>query len=163
MTDKTGMAIVEVPPQPVHWLWWISGGALALGVAILGLTLLRRSLLRYRSVGKTVTWDCGYVAPTPRMQYTASSFAEPIVNLFQTVLRPHVDLRRPEGLFPPSAGIQTHTSDLFTDRLHRPVFAAVTWVAQRLRWLQQGRIQMYVLYIAITVLVLLLWKLGVPS
>jgi hypothetical protein len=29
----------------------------------------------------------------------------------------------------------------------------------RLRWLQQGRVQLYVLYIAVTLLFLLLWKL----
>jgi hydrogenase-4 component B len=163
ITGKTGMAVDQVPLQPMRWLLWISGGAVVLAIGIVCLILIRRSLLHCRPMGRTGTWDCGYVAPTPRMQYTASSFAEPIIGLFRTVLRPHVDLRRPEGLFPPSAGTHTHTSDLFTDRLYRPLFTAVAWMAQRLRWLQQGHIQMYVLYIAITVLVLLLWKLGVPS
>jgi hypothetical protein len=36
----------------------------------------------------------------------------------------------------------------------------VGWVLARMRWLQQGRIQLYVLYIALTLLVLLVWKLG---
>ena len=31
---------------------------------------------------QTVTWDCGYAQPTPRMQYTASSFAQPLTDLF---------------------------------------------------------------------------------
>ncbi len=30
----------------------------------------------------------------------------------------------------------------------------------RLRWLQHGRVQLYVLYIALALLVLLVWKLG---
>ena len=33
--------------------------------------------------------------------------------------------------------------------------------AGRLRWLQHGRLHLYVLYIAVTLLVLLVWKLGV--
>jgi hydrogenase-4 component B len=36
------------------------------------------------------TWACGYVAPTARMQYTASSFAQMMVDLFAWVLRPRV-------------------------------------------------------------------------
>jgi hypothetical protein len=30
----------------------------------------------------------------------------------------------------------------------------------RMRWLQQGRLRLYVLYIALTLLALLVWKLG---
>jgi hypothetical protein len=46
------------------------------------------------------------------------------------------------------------------DYLYRPVFLGFAWTASKLRWLQQGRIQVYVLYIALTILVLLVWKLG---
>jgi len=162
-TGRTGVAAPEGSLPPLRSLGWISGAAVVLGAGILGLALARRALLRGRPVDTSGTWDCGFVAPTPRMQYTASSFAEPIVALFRAVLRPHADLHRPHGLFPRSAGVHTHTSDLFVDRLYRPLFRGVAWVAQRLGWLQQGRIQMYVLYIAITVLVLLVWKLGVLS
>ncbi len=38
--------------------------------------------------------------------------------------------------------------------------SAIAWTASKLRWLQHGRIQLYVLYIALTILVLLVWKLG---
>ncbi len=41
-----------------------------------------------------------------------------------------------------------------------PLFLGVAWLASKLRWLQEGRIQIYVLYIALTILVLLIWKLG---
>jgi len=42
----------------------------------------------------------------------------------------------------------------------RPVFAAVGGLLSRLRWLQHGRLQMYVLYIAAALLVLLVWRLS---
>jgi hypothetical protein len=35
----------------------------------------------------------------------------------------------------------------------------VAWALSRLRWLQHGRVQLYILYIAVTLLVLLVWKL----
>ena len=56
--------------------------------------------------------------------------------------------------------LHTHTPDLFRRYVYEPLFVGVAWIASKLRWLQQGRIQLYVLYIALTILVLLIWKLG---
>ncbi|MEI6828113.1 MAG: proton-conducting transporter membrane subunit, partial [Desulfuromonadales bacterium] len=41
-----------------------------------------RRLLAGNASGETVTWGCGYQRPTPRMQYSASSFAEMLTSLF---------------------------------------------------------------------------------
>ncbi len=142
---------------PLAYLCAASWGLL--GVAG-GLARARRRLLAKRNVQVAPTWDCGYAAPTPRMQYTASSFASPLVTLFRKVLRPKVELRPPEGLFPATGSFKSHTPDVFYDGFYRPLFLAVAWAASKLRWLQQGRIQLYVLYIALAVLVLLVWKLG---
>jgi hypothetical protein len=56
--------------------------------------------------------------------------------------------------------LHTEAPDVFRERLFAPLFSAVRWVALRLHRLQEGRIQLYVLYIAMTLLVLLVWKLG---
>ena len=66
----------------------------------------------------------------------------------------------PLGLFPEQASFESHTPDVFHDYLFRPIFAAIVWTASKLRWFQNGRLQLYVLYIALTILVLLVWKLG---
>jgi hypothetical protein len=125
-----------------------------------GLLVWRSRLLSGRSVGRGPTWDCGYAAGNRRMQYTASSFASPLAILFRGVLRQRVELQEPAGIFPPRAGFRSETPDLFHTYLFRPVFLAVVWGSAKLRWLQRGRIQLYVLYIAVTVLSLLIWKLG---
>jgi formate hydrogenlyase subunit 3/multisubunit Na+/H+ antiporter MnhD subunit len=130
---------------------------LALIVLLVG---VRRKLLAGRRVEQTVTWDCGYVAPTPRMQYTASSFARPLTQLFRLFLQPRDEIHPPRGLFPKQAALHTHTPDLFRRYVYEPLFLGVAWTASKLRWLQEGRIQIYVLYIALTILVLLIWKLG---
>ena len=121
---------------------------------------MRKKLLSGRNVAQSPTWDCGYIAPTARMQYTASSFASPLVILFRMFLRPKTRLHAPQGLFPTQASFHSETPDVFRDYLYRPVFFGVVWAASKLRWLQHGRIQLYVLYIALTILVLLIWKLG---
>ena len=131
---------------------------------LLGLIVLimqvRRKLLAGRRVEQTVTWDCGYAAPSPRMQYTASSFARPLAQLFRLFLQPRDEIHPLRGLFPKLAALHTHTPDLFRRYGYEPLFLAVAWVASKLRWLQEGHIQLYVLYIALTILVLLIWKLG---
>ncbi len=140
------------------WRFTLAGGVF---FAVLGgLVWLRRSLLKGRSMEQTGTWDCGYIKPTAKMQYTASSFADPIVAMFAMLLRTVRIVQKPEGLFPKVARASTDTPDLFTSKVYDPAFFSIGWLMSRLRWLQQGRIQLYVLYIALTLLILLLWKLG---
>jgi len=120
----------------------------------------RRKMSSAGKVDGVPTWDCGYAAPTPRMQYTASSYASPLVILFRLLLRPRITLHPPVGLFPKQAGFESETPDLFAQYVFGPTFAGVAWIASKLRRFQHGRIQLYVLYIALTILVLLIWKLG---
>jgi hydrogenase-4 component B len=125
-----------------------------------GLMLLRGWLLHDRTVGVATTWGCGYAYPTARMQYTASSFAQPIVVLFRRLLglweyKPHL-----KGPFPAGGVYETRSRDLAEHGLFRPVFAAVAWLAGPVHWLQRGYIQVYLLYIFATLFVLLLWQLG---
>jgi formate hydrogenlyase subunit 3/multisubunit Na+/H+ antiporter MnhD subunit len=133
-----------------------------LGVLVLsgGILLWRRWLLSRSRVTEAVTWDCGYAQPTARMQYTASSFAQPITEMIAPVLRTKTDSDLPQKFFPTGAWLKTETPDVARERLYMPLFVAVCRGLERWRWLQHGQLQLYVLYIALALLVLLLWKLG---
>jgi len=120
---------------------------------------VRHGILSGRTVEQTCTWDCGYVRPAASMQYTASSFAQPLTKMFEALLRPKVKLGKPDGLFPGAACFHSETGDLFTRSVYRPLFAGVELLASRLRFLQAGRVQLYILYIALTLLILLIWNL----
>jgi NADH:ubiquinone oxidoreductase subunit 5 (subunit L)/multisubunit Na+/H+ antiporter MnhA subunit len=141
-------------------LFHVAGVTIALMLLVGLIAMLRRRLLARRTVERAGTWDCGYAAPSPRMQYSASSFADPILRLFAPLLRTRRQEHKPAGPFPADASLHTDTPDLMRDGFYRPVFLAVGWLAFKLRWLQQGRIQLYVLYIALTVLVLMVLTLG---
>jgi hydrogenase-4 component B len=93
------------------------------------------------------------------MQYTASSFAQPLTALFRPVLRTRMRLTPPAGLFPARGALATETPDTFREALFRPAFAAVERALGRLRLLQHGRIQLYVLYIVATLIALMVWRL----
>ncbi|MDO9694379.1 MAG: proton-conducting transporter membrane subunit [Candidatus Latescibacteria bacterium] len=120
----------------------------------------RRLLLAGRTVGSAVTWDCGYAHPTARMQYTASSFAQPLTALFGPVLRTRETADAPRGLFPDAVSFATRTPDAVRERVWRPLFAHVSGALHAMHRLQHGRLHLYVISIALTLVVLLLWRLS---
>jgi hydrogenase-4 component B len=123
------------------------------------LLTLRAALLGRREVRASATWGCGYAAPTARMQYTSSSFSQPLTGLFHFFLRTRRKFAAPEGPFPRESSFATEPVDLFREGLFRPAFLTLGRGLKGLRWLERGRVQLYVLSIALTIVVLLLWKL----
>ncbi|HEY8518256.1 MAG TPA: proton-conducting transporter membrane subunit [Candidatus Binatia bacterium] len=109
-------------------------------------------------ITREVTWDCGYAAPTPRMQYTARSFSETLTErLLPSPLRPRSRRPAASGLFPGRMAFATDYADPFTRAVYEPFFAR--WAARfaRLRWLQIGILQVYVLYVVVVVVLGLAW------
>ena len=132
------------------------------GLFLLILALLawgRRRLLAGRPVSESVTWDCGYAQPSARMQYTASSFAQPLTRMLNVFLRIRRGYQEPRGLFPQQASLHTHGEDVFSKNLYKPIFQGIEWLMLQTHGLQQGRVQIYLLYIAVTLLVLLIGHL----
>lgn len=134
----------------------------ALAVAVLtgALVLVRALLQKGRSITRAGTWDCGYVKPDARMQYTSSSFAQPLTGMFAWLLRTARRWRPIQEPFPAQASFGTETPDVFEQGLFRPVFRGAGAALSRLAWLQHGRLQLYVLYLAAALLALLVWRLS---
>lgn len=117
-------------------------------------------LLRLRTSPRSVasTWGCGYLAPTPRMQYTGTSFSELVVSLLGTIVGP--DRRRPVlvDTIPPAAARFDYTvTETVLDRILTPVFLVVGMAFAYLRRVQHGQLHIYVLYIFATLCVLMIW------
>jgi hydrogenase-4 component B len=103
-----------------------------------------------------VTWDCGYARPSPRMQYTASSFAGTLVELFRGVLRPRGREPKIRCPFPAAAEFQSHVDDVVLEGFLGPLWQRFRSHLGWLRALQHGSVQSYVLYILIVLSLLLL-------
>jgi len=135
----------------------VSIAELGVGVAAAALlfVLLRRVLLRHRPIRREPTWGCGYANPTARMQYTSSSFAQPLVDLVSPLLR--TQRREPQlvGLFPVKSSFSSETPDLFRRSLFDPIFRAVARAARLARGLQSGSTHLYVFYMVLTLAALL--------
>lgn len=159
--------ITALPPDQVRTelanissvLMQVVAASLILIGTVALLIILRKRLLRGRCVRQAVTWDCGYAQPGPQMQYTATSFAQPLTDLFGFFLRTHKSISPPKGVFPRASTLDTETADVCEKYVYQPVFKGISSVLSKLRWLQHGRLQVYILYIALTLWILLIWKL----
>ncbi len=145
---------------PPYWdavsspLIWISAMSLVATVAAAALIALRRWRgLPQPAPDRPVTWGCGFAAPTARMQYTGSSYMWKLAHSFRGLLRPLRDAARPEGCFASPARLEAHAQDAAIQRGYQPLFRAVARGCERLRPLQHGRIQLYLMYIVATLVI----------
>jgi hydrogenase-4 component B len=140
---------------PLDWLS-VMGLLLIGGLLVGGVILWQR--VRGTKGAQGPTWGCGYVAPTARMQYTSSSFAQMLVDLFARFLRPRI--RRPYviGLFPQPTAFHSDVPDTVLDGIVLPACRSIAWLRSWLRVFQQGSIQTYLLYIFLALIALLLWR-----
>lgn len=127
---------------------------IGLGVgALLFLALQKRD-----STTSDGTWGCGYLAPTPRMQYTGQSFSEFVVTcVFPRSLRPKTTVVVSQGLFPSGGKMATEYLDPLYSGLYQPFFERWADRFVRLRWLQQGRLHYYLYYFVVALVVALAW------
>ncbi len=135
-------------------LGWVSLGSLSLLAALLALGgwLAVRTRQAAAPVG---TWDCGYAAPTARMQYTASSFADTLVTLFAWALRPKTHAPHLRGPFPARADFHSHVPEVVLDGVVAPAFALVGRVTAAVRRVQRGNVHAYLLYLFVGLLLLI--------
>jgi hypothetical protein len=159
MLQPAGTILEDLAPVQGSLVSLVTVGGIALALIVI-LAGFRRWLLRSREVRDAATWDCGYAAPAARMQYTSASFIQPLVDFFSPVLRSRKQIHEPRGLFPDAASANTHHEDVFLTVLCSRSYRGLGWLLSRLHWLQHGRLNLYVLYIALTLVALLAWQFG---
>ena len=110
--------------------------ALAALVILAAVFLWRR--VKQNGVSRAGTWDCGYVTPTPRMQYTAGFFAGIITGWFDWILRPRRHAHLPEENFPAHADFAEHTPETVLENIVELAGSFVMRVSMAVRQLQHG-------------------------
>jgi hydrogenase-4 component B len=150
------------PPDTVAGIATIGRVTLVFVAAAASLAWLRKRLLSGQSVRRGATWGCAYDAATPRMQYSAASFASPLLAPFEAIFVTRVHREGPSGYFPARAHFERHYGDATQDRVFVPGIRRGVRILGRLHVLQQGRIQAYLVYIMAVLIGLLVWVLIFP-
>jgi len=135
--------------------------ALALVVAVLLALGLARWGGRHRpAAAMAPLWACGADKLSSRMQYTATSFAEPLQRVFDNVLRPDTDVEvthfAESQYLVEKVTYRTMLADPVEQRLYTPVVRAVTIWAQWVRRAHPGSVHLYLAYGAMGLLIVLL-------
>ena len=153
----------------------VLSGAVATGgtVSTAGLALMALCLLpvplalwfvfaRATRVRRGPTWDCGLQGLTPRMEYTATGFSKPIRMIFKALFRPRREVQREYDFSPYFAKnlrFESTVEEVFHTRVYRPLNWLVWRFSRRMRALQAGGLQAYLIYIFVTLLLLLVFAL----
>ncbi len=142
-------------------------GSIAPGViaaALCGAALAAAALTRWRRGRRpepvtSPLWACGADDLTPRMQYTATSFAEPLQRVFDDVLRPDTDIEVTHSAesryLADKITYSTRIIDAIEERCYAPVIRAISAAAEWVRRAHTGSVHLYLAYGALGVLTVL--------
>lgn len=131
----------------------------AAAAAIMGFVLATGARKTARKIYST--WDCGFGELNERMEYTATSLSQPIRTVFRALYKPRMAIsndRHSESnpYMKKSIRVESETKDIFEDRLYQPAVKTTIAFFDRVRRIQTGRVNAYLLYVMITLALLLL-------
>ncbi len=152
------------------WMWLApisfnrasySGPIVLAGIVLLIILVYAVLHLKNRTTRRAPIWDCGFKKLTPRMQYNATSFAMPIRRIFGYLF----DIRessRIDGFhghreLPESIHYHLRVRDRLWGLIYKPLITAAFAISRGLGKFQHGRIQVYLLYSFLTIIVLMVF------
>jgi len=117
--------------------------------------------VRPGTIRRVPIWDCGFEKIDARMQYNATSFSMPIRRIFGYLfsIKEEVSLAPQPGhtAFPRKLLYHLSIRDRFWGWIYRPIIELSFSVSRIVGKLQQGRIQAYLIYSFLTILILLVF------
>ncbi len=132
-------------------------GGIFIGLVIL-ILLYRQRHLKSRHIAYEPTWGCGYTAVTPKQQYTATSFVYNYNHLAKPLLqtRKIMEEIREDEIFPEKRTFVSHSEDLIRKYLADKPANWLLSLLKRIAAMQTGKIQHYILYAFLFMLLVLI-------
>jgi len=126
--------------QTISWLFF---GLILFVIAILG---LKKYVSRKRIIESGPTWGCGYENASGKVQYTAGSY----VRSYAKLAKPLLDIEKNEveisEVFPTEKHYETDPYDRIERIFIDAPLKLINKITDQFRFLQNGRLQMYILY-----------------
>lgn len=104
------------------------------------------------------TWGCAYSPSNPRLQYTGKSFSKSIGKLLDFIVIENKRYKEipTDDIFPIPRKHSSHYVDFFETIIINPVVERLMYSMNYFRFIQNGRIQMYILYGILFIMLLFL-------
>jgi len=113
---------------------------------VLGLLLLKKLISNKKIIKTGPTWGCGYNPAGSKLQYTAASF----VRSYSKLAKPLLDIEKKEveidEVFPSGKHYETDPYDKIERLLIDKPLKLINKIADLFLFLQNGKLQMYILY-----------------
>ena len=114
---------------------------------------------RDRKIKFGCTWDCGTTLG-PRMEITATGFSRSIITIFRGILKPtkqdEIEYRDSSmRYFPKAEEVKLEVGDIYGAYLYKPAQEMVAIISERVKRIQTGNINAYVLYMFLVLIILL--------
>ena len=127
-------------------------------IMLIGLLWILRAWQQKRqTIKQNTTWGCAYAHANPALhQYTATSYADNFRQLSAKVVNVKKDFKAFDEteIFPKKREFETHSSDIFEDHLvTAPSNKILVWF-EKIAVLQTGKIQHYLLYALLFVILI---------
>lgn len=125
-------------------------------VMFLAVVLCRKLLYFRKEITAGPTWGCGFTKPSPRIQYTGTSFSRSVVDFFRPFALSRETNVRLEKIFPEQTGYASWVDDVAEIGMKHFLVLPLLSLLGKFRWIQHGKVQLYIGYIIVAILVLLL-------
>lgn len=161
LADGPGVVVVGAGMETAGAAGRLAPGLIAVALAAALAALLAAGwLAKVRRHRRQVpAWGCGRTVQTARMEYTATSFAEPLQRVFDDVLRPELDLdvshTSESRYYLEAIRYRIGISDAFESHVYRPLVERFRRLGERARVIQNGSIHLYLGYMLVVVVLVL--------
>jgi hydrogenase-4 component B len=139
----------------------ISTAGIALFFLLAGAAFALPLALRWRSRSvRGPAWDCGLPGLTSDNEYTATAFSKPLRMIFSALYRPRREIQAEYEVSPyyPSAiHFESEIEHPIEKHIYDPLRQWIMAVANRMKGIQAGSINLYLTYIFLTLILLLLF------
>lgn len=99
------------------------------------------------------TWGCGYDAQTPRMQYTASSYADEINSISSHMLQLEKHTMVPKTVFPQESHFVSHSEDFSEKKFIVPIYKYILDKINSFEFLSRTDIRFYISFMFIIAII----------
>jgi hydrogenase-4 component B len=101
----------------------------------------------------SLAWGCGFTPQSPRMQYTASSYANEINSIASHMLQIHKQVTTPSTIFPKPSSFVTHAEDFSEKQFVAPIYNYIMNKIDSFEFLSRTDIRFYIAFMLIIVVI----------
>jgi hydrogenase-4 component B len=139
---------ILIPSSILNIISSIGKFAIVFIIFIILIYVIRNQVFRKRSVSIELTWGCGYVASNARMQYSGKSFSKSLGKLLNFIIlekKKYKEIPTNE-IFPQERRYSSHYNDFFVTKIFNGIVDKLLYSLNYFQFIQNGKIQMYILY-----------------